>query len=164
MPFQIPDRFLPLQYVFRASEAKKILSVTEQTPEQTASKIALAELVQVIFFVTQLVFYTLAFCNVISPLAAGGVIMALLPLEAACSYHTFVHYKTFSRVIFTLSAVAALGSCAGLAIGGIVTDSALTLCCGGITLHVFRNLSEYIDSRQLRKNPTYMEQIYQSAH
>ena len=69
--FTLPERYIPTQYLFRATEAKKILSVTDRPPQETASRIALAELGQIILFLTQALLYTLAYVGAISPMSAG---------------------------------------------------------------------------------------------
>ncbi|MCH9627935.1 MAG: hypothetical protein S4CHLAM2_15840 [Chlamydiales bacterium] len=150
---------IPLQYRLRAHEGEKILSVPEGTAEQVASKIAIAEAVQMAFFGIQTVLYALAFFGVIPPMAAGIAILCLVPVAAIASYHTLVHYKQFSRCILTMAAIVTLAMYAGLATYGVVTDSALTLCGGGIALHVFRNISEFIDARQSMRDAHYRHDV-----
>ncbi len=155
----IPQTYIPQQYIFRAQEGINILSVKEGTATEVASKIALAEAVQLAFFGVQAILYTLAFFGVIPPLAAGIAVLCLIPFEAIASYHTFVHYKQFSRYILTVAAVFTLTMCAGLAAYGVVTDSALTLCGGGIALHLFRNISELIDARKSMQDAHYIHDV-----
>lgn len=155
----LSERYIPLQYIFRAAEAKKILSVQQHTTIQAASRIAIAEAVQLAFFAIQTVFYSLAFFGTLSPTVAGIVVSSLLPVAAFASYHTYVHYKKFSRVILTCASIFTLAICSAIAIYGIVTDSALSLCGGGIALHLFRNLSEYMDAQNVRKNEAYCREI-----
>lgn len=157
--FVLPKSILPDQYLFRATEAKKILSVTELTPEEMASRIALAELGQIILFLAQAILFACAYSGVITPFAAGALSAVLIPIEALCSYQTFVHNKPFSRVFLTAASVFTLTLCASLALYGIVKDSAITLCAGGVVLHVFRNLSEFIDARNSKNNPLYRQHV-----
>ena len=161
--FVLPSQCLPTQYLFRATEAKKILSVNDDSPPVIASRIALAECGQMICFVIQAILYSLAFTGIISPTIAGGVALALVPFEAICSYHTFVHFKSFSKIILTAAAVFTLALCAVLALLGIVKDSAITLCAGGIALHFFRNISECIDARNSKKNAQYRTQVLEQS-
>lgn len=156
---QIPERYIPSQYICRASEAKKIFSVKDQNPVEIASKIALAELGQIIFFITQTILYSLAFAGILSPMITGIISFILIPAETLCSYNTFVHFKPFSRMILTAATIITLTICAACAIFGIVRDSAITLCIGGIALHLFRNLSECIDARNSQKSAHYRDQI-----
>lgn len=155
----LPSHFIPPQYLCRASEAQKILSVNDRPVECTASRIAIAEITQILFFAVQTTIYALAYAGVIPPLAAGLVSIVLIPVEALAAYNTFVHFKPCSRALMTAAAVFMLTVCAGFACMGIIADSAITLCVGGILLHVARNISECVDSSNARKNPLYLQQV-----
>lgn len=150
------------QYQFRVREAitiKSISAVGEAGIRKRAKIVALAELTQIIFFVTQTIFYSLAFFGMITPQVAGMVVFFLLPIEGICSYHTFVHYKSCSRVVLTLAALFTLSSCAGFALAGVVADSAISLGVGGIFLHLFRNISEMVDSKRAQQQLEYRRDV-----
>jgi hypothetical protein len=155
----LPGQCVPQQYIGRAAEAKKILTVDERSTQAIASHVALAELAQVIFFIAQTTIYALAYFQVISPLSAGIVAFVLLPIEGFAAYHTFIHYKTITRILMTIAAIVTLAICAGLACAGIVKDSAITLCVGGIALHVIRNLTECCDAQNAFNNQEYIRNI-----
>lgn len=150
----------PLQYSLRAHEALAIASVQAQPKQRLAAQVALAELVQIIFFATLATVYTLAFTGVIPPLAAGIVALVLLPVGTIAAYNTFIHYKHVSRTFMTIAAVCTLTICALIACYGSVGDSAITLCAGGVLVHSLRNLSEYIDTRKiLATKPDYIKTV-----
>ena len=77
----LPERYIPDQYIYRAKEASKILSVTSDSAAQVASRVALAELGQVVYFAALTIVYALTFTGVIGTTVAGGIGLALLPLE-----------------------------------------------------------------------------------
>jgi len=155
----LPSGCVPKQYFGRAKEAQAILTADDRSPEAIASHVALAELTQIILFMAQATIYALAYTQVISPMIAGIASFALLPIQGFVSYHTFIHYRTFTRVLMTIAAVVTLAICAALACMGIVKDSAITLCVGGVALHVFRNLFECFDAQKTFGNPQYRKQV-----
>jgi hypothetical protein len=155
--------WIPKQYIYRAAEAEKIFSVTGQPLTKTAAQIALAELGQIVFFVAQTIIYALAFFGIVPTPIAGIVSLLILPLEAICSYNTFVHYKSFSRCILTAAAVLTLGACAVSVLLGFISDSAITLGAGGIALHIFRNISEYIDAKKSQNNLEYQQEVLKNT-
>lgn len=155
----LPENWIPSQYMNRANESLRIMSVINRPAKEIAATVALAELVQMLFFVVLTVIYALAFCDVISPQLAGGIALVLLPIEALSSYNTFIHFKPFSRHLLTAAAIFTLTLCAGFALFGFVSDSAIALCAGGIALHLFRNLSECIDAKIAMKNPDYCREV-----
>jgi hypothetical protein len=163
--FSLPDGAYPRQYLYRACESKTIYSSSKDLPVQVlATRIALAELGQFVCFIALTVIFSLAYAGVISPLAAGIVGAGILPVNTFCSYHTFVHYKSCSRVLLTLAAACTLSACAVMAICGVVQDSAITLCGGGIILHLFRNGSEYLDARRAGKDKEYQKNVINLMH
>jgi hypothetical protein len=156
----LPKSCLPSQYLSRAAEAQAIFSITEESSlEAIASKIAVAELGQLLCFSTLTILYALGFAGIISPIISGAIAIAILPMQALCSYHTFAHYKRFSKIVLTIAAIITLATCGIFALLGVIKDSTITLCVGGIILHCFRNISERFDSKNLSKNPKYQTQV-----
>lgn len=155
----LPSHTIPSQYTCRASEARTILSVNERPIEELSSHIAIAELTQILFFTVQTAIYALAYTGVISPLTAGVISFALIPVEALAAHNTFVHFKPCSRALMTAAAIFMLTVCAGFACSGVVADSAITLCAMGIILNVSRNVSECVDSNHAQQNPVYVQQV-----
>ncbi len=152
----VRKEFIPQQYIEKAQDAVMTLSA-RGTIEQIAAKIAAAELGQILFFATQTILYALAFYSVIPIPIAGALGFALLPFATLCSYYTFIHYKMFARILLTIAAIFTLAVCAGIATSGAISDSAITLCAGGIALHLFRNISDCVDTRNSQKDEKYQK-------
>ena len=157
----LSEQYIPTQYINRAKEAMKIRSIKiEPTAAAAASKIALAELVQIIFFITLATLFTLSFVGYIPPLIAGIVALSLTPIGAICAYNTFVYFKPIARSFLTIVAVLTVSAVAGLTIySGTVSDSALTLFGGGVLLNSFRNISEWLDMRNLEDDDNYKNRV-----
>jgi hypothetical protein len=154
----VPAESIPDQYKSRAADAIDIGTVKGDR-DVIASRIALAELGQIVFFITQTVIFSLAYSGILPPTIAGIISFTLIPLEALCSYNTFLLLRPFSRIIMTAASIVTLSTCAGFALFGIVGDSAITLCGGGVALHLFRNISECIDTAKAKKDPNFRRRL-----
>ena len=157
----LPISRIPQQYYVRAAMARVLAldSITEGD-DVVASRIALAELVQITCFVALAVLYSLAFFGYISPLVVGIIALSLLPIQALSSFNSFVLYPSASRYLLTAAAMLTLALYAGFAVvSGRVTDGTLFLSGGGVALHLFRNITEWYDSKKAMDEEEYIKKM-----